>query len=116
MHLDRPAIIDVHAIIDNDSGFVQVPLDAIAALRPDGLVLLEAPPEVVSERRRSDHRTRPARADLQIDRELLAERERVAQFSEDLRVPLETAQVIPSFRLEETIAALRQRIRVAAPC
>jgi adenylate kinase len=109
--LDRPILVDVHGVIDNDRELVRVPLATVASLDPDGLILLEAPAHVVAARRQGDARARPRRTVPELIHEIAAEHEAVRAFAEALRLPLESASVSDDFRLDASVARLLTRIR-----
>lgn len=102
----RPFIIDAHGVIDNDLGFVEVPLEAVQALGADGLILLEAPAAVVVSRRASGNRARPARSVEEIETELKAEAQAVRRFGRCLDLPIVTGIVTEGFDLAPLITAL----------
>lgn len=95
-----PILIDAHGVIDNDSEFVRIPLSAIRSLSPDRLILLEAPPALVAERRAADARPRPQRPIEAIVREIAAERDAVKGYARALDLDLAIAEVLPGFRLD----------------
>lgn len=98
--VERPMLLDAHAVIDNDRELVRVPVEVIRALQPSLFVLLEAPAQVVLERRLADTRQRPVRDVASIERELAAERSAVADYSVDVGVELLKANVTSDFVLE----------------
>jgi adenylate kinase len=53
-HTGRLVVFDGHLIIDTDAELIEIPLEVIAGLRPAVLVHVEAPPEIIVERRRQD--------------------------------------------------------------
>lgn len=95
-----PILVDAHGVIDNDSEFVRIPLSAVQSLSPDRLILLEAAPAVVAERRASDARLRPQRPIEAIVREIAAERDAVTSYARALDLDLAIADVVPGFRLD----------------
>lgn len=106
----RSVLVDVHAVIDNDVELVKIPLTTIESLEPDGLILLEAQPEIVAARRKNDLRSRPERSVNDLDRELAAERAAVTEFGAALRLPVEIADVPDGFRLDGVITRLMARV------
>ena len=84
----RPVLVDAHGVIDNDVGYVRVPLSVIEGLRPEKLVLIEAPAPVVAERRARASRRRPARTVEQIRAEIDAERSAVQHYATELNLNL----------------------------
>ena len=112
LHSKRHFLIDAHAIIDNDQVLVRVPLEAVRALDPDGIILLEAPAEVIEKRRAEDARHRPRRSIAEIDQEREVERETVLSYARDLGLPMATGDVIGGFELDPLIAALEPGGRV----
>jgi len=95
-----PVLIDAHGVIDNDSEFVRIPVSAIESLSPHRLILLEAAPAVVAERRAADARPRPQRPIDAIAREIAAERDAVKSYARALDLDLAIAEVVPGFRLD----------------
>lgn len=95
-----PILIDAHGVIDNDSEFVRIPLSAVRSLSPDRLILLEAAPALVAQRRAADVRLRPQRPIEAIIREIAAEREAVKSYAHALDLDLAIAEVVPGFRLD----------------
>lgn len=95
-----PILIDAHGVIDNDNEFVRIPLSAIQSLTPDRMILLEAAPELVAERRAADSRPRPQRPIEAIAREIAAERDAVKSYARALDLELAIAEVAPGFRLD----------------
>jgi len=102
----QPILIDAHGVIDNDSEFVRIPLSAVRSLTPDRLILLEAPPEIVAERRTADTRQRPQRNVEAIILEIMAERDAVKSYASALDLDLTIAEVLPGFRLDTLLEGL----------
>lgn len=100
-----PILIDAHGVIDNDSEFVRIPLSAIRSLAPDQLILLEAEPALVAERRAADTRSRPHRPIEAIVREIAAERAAVKSYARALDLNLAIGDVGPGFRLDTLLEA-----------
>jgi adenylate kinase len=104
----RSVLVDAHGVIDNDQDLIKLPLDAIRSMEPDALVLLEAPAEVVAERRRKDKRSRPNRSLAFIQREIAAERETVLAYGVALGLSVVTDVVDEGYQLDSAIlTALR---------
>lgn len=103
---NRPMLIDAHAVIDNDRELVRVPGYVVRAIKPTGLVLLEAPAEDVRIRRSADSRYRPMRTIAAIRSEMAAEREAVTEFARELGVPLVIRTVEATFKLDEALEAV----------
>lgn len=101
-----PILIDAHGVIDNDSELVRIPLSAIRSLSPDRLILLEAAPALVAERRAADARLRPQRSIEAIVREIEAERDVVKSYARALDLNLALAEVLPGFRLDTLLGGL----------
>jgi adenylate kinase len=100
-----PVLIDAHGVIDNDSAFVRIPLSAIRSLSPDRLILLEAAPAMIAERRAADARSRPQRPIEAIVREIAAERAAVKSYARALDLNLAIGEVGPGFRLDALMEA-----------
>jgi adenylate kinase len=83
-----PVLLDSHAVIDNDSLLVPVPVQAVALMEPDGLLLLEVDGQTILERRTADTRKRPERSLAQIHQEIDAERIAVEDYARILKLPL----------------------------
>lgn len=109
--LQRPVLVDVHGVIDNDRELVQVPVRTVQSLAPDGLILLENTPDVVAARRRHDPRPRPERTLEQLAQELAAERAAVEQYARALNVPWEAAHADDGFFLESVALPLLDVLR-----
>lgn len=109
--VDPIILLDGHAVIDNDRNLIRIPLEAVAALRPDGMLLLEASPETVLLRRRASERALPDRSLPELAAELSKEREAVLEYQQALGVPLESVWAEPAARLDHAMAALLQRIQ-----
>ena len=101
-----PVLIDGHAVIDNDVDLVPVPLEAVAALRADGFILLEVPVETLAARRADANRTRPLRSYAGLAREVRMERETVRSYAALLDIPLASAQANDNFQLDALIDTL----------
>jgi adenylate kinase len=82
-------LIDAHSVIDNDRELVEVPVEIVQALNPSGLILLEASPEVILERRQRGLRARPARSVEELKTEMAASRTACEKYAADLNLPLE---------------------------
>jgi len=107
----RTILLDSHAVIDNDAVFVEVPLHIIAALEPDGFILLEAAPATIKQRREESSRPRPPRSVVQIGDEARAERKAVASYAKALGKPLIIDAVSgPQYDLRPAIDRLSERI------
>lgn len=102
----RSLLLDAHAVIDNDSALVEVPLDAVADLGADAMILLEASAEDLAQRRTDPHRRRPVRTLEQLSREITAENKTVTAYSRKLKIPLASAVVGVGFRLDPLIDRL----------
>jgi adenylate kinase len=75
----RPVLIDAHSVIDNDRELVRIPVEVIRSLDPDGLLLMEAAPEIIAARRSEPGSRRPARSIDQIVREAEVARQAVLE-------------------------------------
>ncbi|MCA0015024.1 AAA family ATPase [Mesorhizobium sp. B294B1A1] len=107
----RTILLDSHAVIDNDTVFVEVPLDIIMALEPDGFILLEAAPATIKRRREEAPRPRPQRSVAQIGDEARAERAAVASYAKALGKPLIMDAVTgPQYDLRPAIDRLSEQI------
>ena len=105
---NRPVIIDAHGVINNDVTLVPVPVAAIKTLEPDGLILLEARPELIIERRRKAARSRPMPSPAELQHEIEEERKAVRSFSANLGLPLVIDTVNDGYALDRAIAQLVQ--------
>ena len=101
-----PILIAAHGVIDNDSEFVRIPLSAIQSLSPDRLILFEAEPTLVAERRAADTRTRPQRPIEDLVREIATERDAVKSYARALKLDLAIADVVPGFRIDPLLKGL----------
>lgn len=101
--MERPVLMDAHAVIDNDSELVHVPIEIIKALEPDLLILLEAPAHEIASRRAVDKRRRPVRDIRWLEREIAEEHAAVAGYSETLHVEMRIGIVGQGFRLDSVL-------------
>lgn len=106
----RSVLLDAHAIIDNDKALVEVPLDAVADLGADAMILLEAGVEALARRRAHAHRQRPIRSLEQLGREIAAESKTVEAYARKLKIPLASAIVGPGFSLDPLIDRLVRKL------
>lgn len=102
-------LIDAHSVIDNDHELVEVPVDAVRAMNPNGLVLLEAPPELVIERRRSDVRLRPSRTAEELQFQMGVARRVCESYAGELSLPLEIGTAMNDGDLEALIERMISR-------
>lgn len=98
--IEWPVLMDAHAVIDNDSELVPIPIEIIKGLQPDLLILLEASAHEVASRRSADKRKRPARDISWIEREILEEHAAVMGYSTALGVEMRVGMVGEGFRLD----------------
>lgn len=101
-----PVLVDAHAVIDNDSDLVTVPVEVVGSLNPSGLILLELPAESLAERRGSGDRQRPDRPVDALAREAQLEAAAVSRYALVLDVPLAQATVDSAFTLDRLIDEL----------
>lgn len=101
----RPVLIDAHGVIDNDHELVRVPVSAIRALDPDRLVLIEAPPRVIAQRRAGATRPRPLRNEDALVREMTAEREVVMAFADELGLDLRIGDLSDDVTLDQLLSS-----------
>jgi adenylate kinase len=106
---DADILIEAHSIIDNDHELIEVPVDIVRALRPDGLVLLEASPELVFERRQKDLRSRPARTVEELKSQMVVARKACEKYAAELKLPLEVGTVAHDQDLDALIDKLVSR-------
>jgi adenylate kinase len=106
LYPDSHFLIDGHAIIDNDLALVRVPLEAVRALQPAGMILLDASAEQIQRRRTHDVPVRPQRSIAEIEREREEERDTVLDYARVLALPMVMGDVIGGFELDPLIAAL----------
>ncbi|WP_158644828.1 ATP-binding protein [Bradyrhizobium daqingense] len=106
-------LIDAHSVIDNDHELIEVPVDAVRAMSPDGLVLLEAPPELVMERRRKDTRLRPSRTAEELQFQTGVARRVCESYASELALPLEIGTVMHDGDLEVLIQRMISRRRIS---
>ena len=99
-------LLDAHAIIDNDRELVPVPVEAVRALKPSALILLELNASELGGRRRAGTRKRPDRTTVELTVEMAREREVVEHYAAVLDVPLSTAVTQPGFILDPLIDRL----------
>lgn len=102
-------LIDAHSVIDNDHELVEVPVDAVRAMNPNGLVLLEAPPELVIERRRNDVRLRPSRTAEELQFQIGVARRVCESYADELSLPLEIGTAMNDGDLEALIERMISR-------
>ena len=86
---DVVTLLDGNAIIDTGDDLVPVPVQLMTRLGPSGMILLEAPPEVIRSRRLADNKYRSGRTVLEIALQMEATRQVVQNFSSELGIPLE---------------------------
>lgn len=101
--MERPVLMDAHAVIDNDDELVPIPIEIIKELQPDLLILLEAPAYEVASRRSGDKRQRPARNISWIEREIAEEHAAVTGYSTALNVEMRVGIVGNEFRLDDIL-------------
>ena len=99
-------LLDGHAVIDNDRTLIRISTRAVEALKPNGILLVEASPAVILQRRASDRRRRPLRTIEDLEQEIKAERDAVFGYRQALDVPLEIVWAEPTARLEPQLSAL----------
>ncbi|WP_219683946.1 ATP-binding protein [Bradyrhizobium canariense] len=105
-------LIDAHSVIDNDHELIEVPIDAVRAMSPNGLVLLEAPPELVAERRRKDARLRPFRTVEELRFQTGIARRVCESYASELGLPLEIGTATHNGDLEVLIQRMMSRRRI----
>ncbi|MGY4282030.1 adenylate kinase [Bradyrhizobium sp. LM2.7] len=105
-------LIDAHSVIDNDHELIEVPIDAVRAMSPSGLVLLEAPPELVAERRRKDARLRPSRTAEELQFQTGVARRVCESYASELGLPLEIGTAMHDGDLEVLIQRMISRRRI----
>lgn len=98
-----PVLVDAHAVIDNDSDLVVVPLEVVASMHPTGLILLELTANSLAERRRSGGKQRPVRAIDALAGQARIEAEAVSGYAKTLDIPLARATVDGEFTLDRLI-------------
>jgi adenylate kinase len=106
---DADILIDAHSIIDNGHELIEVPVDIVRALRPDGLVLLDGSPELVFERRQKDLRSRPARTVEELRFQMIFARKACEKYAAELKLPLEVGTVAHDQDLDALIDRLVSR-------
>jgi adenylate kinase len=104
-------LLDGHAVIDNNRALIPVPTEAVAALKPNGMILIEASPSVILERRRSDTRTRPIRTITEIKREIISEHNVVIGYKQTLALPLSIANADLNLNLKDRLLSLLRGMR-----
>lgn len=107
---EKPVLVDAHSVIYNDRELVKIPIDVIRQISPDGLILLEASPELVAERRAKDGRKRPLRSLSELDLEAKIARQAVSEYAAVLRLPLEVATVDDNFLIDGSLETITRRI------
>lgn len=105
----RPVLVDCHAVIDNDDDLVVVPAGTVAALAPNGIILLEHDAAEVAMRRIVDLRVRPSREPAAIAREAALERNTVEGYAASLALSLVIARTEVDFRLDASVDAVLSR-------
>jgi len=110
-----PVLIDAHAVIDNDRDLVTVPVEAVASLGGEGIILLELPAEMLAARRAGSDRPRPARSAQELDREARLEAGAARGYAAVLEIPLVSARVEGAFRLDPLVDELVRQRRTVAP-
>ncbi|WP_295174299.1 AAA family ATPase [uncultured Brevundimonas sp.] len=63
----RHILLDAHSVIDNDKVLVDIPVDAIASLKPSRLIFLTDDPAAIATRRLSGDRPRPVRTTSELN-------------------------------------------------
>ena len=102
-------LIDAHSIIDNDQELVEVPIDVVRAMNPNGLVLLEAPAALVIERRRKDARLRPSRTAEELQFQMGVARRVCERYASELGLPLEIGAAMRDGDLDALIESMMSR-------
>ncbi|NPD69432.1 AAA family ATPase [Lichenicola cladoniae] len=107
---DKNILLDSHAVIDNDVVLIEIPLEIIAALAPDGFILLEADASLIKDRRKKGLRKRPSRMINQIQAEAEAERRVVMSYANSLDRPLVRDTVYYGFDLANAVNQLKAKM------
>ncbi|MGO4511577.1 ATP-binding protein [Bradyrhizobium sp. 2TAF36] len=106
---DADILIDAHSVIDNDHELIEVPVDVVRALKPNGLILLEASPELVFERRQKDARSRPSRTVEELQFQMTIARTACEKYAGELNLPLEVGTVSRDRDLDALIIRMASR-------
>lgn len=81
-HEDNPILVDAHGVIDNNQELVEIPVEVIASLNPDILILIQDTPQNVIRNRNFDKsRNRPVRSLDFVENEINQERKVVENYS-----------------------------------
>lgn len=105
-------LIDAHSVIDNDHELIKIPVDVVRSMEPKGLVLLEAPPELIIERRKNDRRFRPSRTAEELKIQMEVARTVCESYANELGVPLEIGTTSHGGDLEALIERIVARRRI----
>jgi adenylate kinase len=84
---DRPVALEAHAVIDNDEGIVDVPIDTFKGLGVSYVLFVSAPVDVIAERRKKDRRHRPERRTHELDKQQIRSLSVSRLIAEELSVP-----------------------------
>lgn len=96
-------LVDAQNVIDNGIELVEVPITIVEPLEPRGIILLEAQPNVVWERRKNDIRSRPVRTPEEIEVQMRLIRSVTHEYGAKLQIPIAIREVIPGFQLDEIV-------------
>lgn len=84
---DCPVLFDGHSVIDNDQGVVEIPVAAIAGLRPTAIVFVHDEPGAIRQRRLADERPRPDRTEETLTGHQDRARQAAEGYAKHLAVP-----------------------------
>ena len=89
---DRPVLFDGHSVIDNDHGLVEIPVAAIARLRPSAIVFVQDDPRVIRQRRLAGERLRPDRSEDTLADHQDRARQAAAGYARSMGVPFHVVE------------------------
>jgi adenylate kinase len=89
----KPIIFDGHSVIDAGDRLVAIPVEAIRAIAPAGLIFIkDKPAAIVARRARDTTRSRPVRSDSEILDHQIRAQALCERYAEALDIPLTLVQ------------------------
>lgn len=99
-------LLDAQNVVDNGVELVEIPVAILETLAPCGIILLEADPADVYQRRKSDVRARPVRTPEEIAHQMSLIRLVTDSYAKKLGIPAVTGFVGPYFEIDDSIKEL----------
>jgi adenylate kinase len=88
-----PIIFDGHSVIDVGDRLIEIPVDVIEALRPDGLVFVRDDPAAIVAKRAGDvSRTRPSRTESEVGAHRMRALSMCVEYQLQVRIDLHLVQ------------------------